>query len=586
MARSHPIHSYRNIGIAAHIDAGKTTTTERILFYTGKSYRIGEVDHGTATMDWMEQEQERGITITSAATTCFWKDHRINIIDTPGHVDFTIEVERSLRVLDGAVALFDAVSGVESQSETVWRQADKYRVPRICFVNKMDRVGADLLGTVDAIRDRLGANPVLLQLPLGVETGFKGVVDLIALKAVVWADDMLGARFDVVDVPAEMLDEAKRFRAKLVEQAVDMEEAATDAFLSGVEPDEKELRHLIRKGTIGLKLVPVLCGSSFKNKGVQPMLDAVVHYLPSPADKGDIQGTTPSGEAVSRSATDEAPFAALAFKVMNDPFAGSLTFARIYSGTLRQDAIMANPGKKQEEKAGRMLLMHANSREEIEEAHAGDIVAFASLEGTTTGDTLCDPAHPILLERMEFPEPVIEVVVEPRTQADHDRMAVALGRLAAEDPSFRIGRDPESGQAILRGMGELHLEIIVDRMRREFRVEAAVGRPKVAYRETVTVRGEADHTHRRQIGAVGQFARVKLAVEPAEAGQGLVFVNRLAADTLPKEFVTGVQKGLEAARTSGVVAGYPVVDIRVELVDGAFHDVESSRSEERRVGKV
>jgi len=576
MPRSHPIHSYRNIGIAAHIDAGKTTTTERILFYTGKSYRIGEVDHGTATMDWMEQEQERGITITSAATTCFWKDHRINIIDTPGHVDFTIEVERSLRVLDGAVALFDAVSGVEPQSETVWRQADKYRVPRICFVNKMDRVGADLLGTVAMIKERLGANPVLLQLPLGVETGFKGVIDLIAMKAIIWADDMLGARFDMVDVPADLLDVAKRWRAKLVEQAVEMEEAATDAFLSGAEPDEQGLRRLIRKGTIGLKLVPVLCGSAFKNKGVQPMLDAVVDYLPSPADKGDIQALTPSGDAVTRAANDEAPFAALAFKVMNDPFVGSLTFARIYSGTLRQDAVMANPGKKQEETAGRMLLMHANSREEIEEAHAGDIVAFASLEGTTTGDTLCDPAHPILLERMEFPEPVIEVVVEPRTQADHDRMAVALGRLAAEDPSFRISRDSESGQVILRGMGELHLEIIVDRMRREFRVEAAVGKPKVAYRETITGRGEVDHTHRRQIGNAGHFARVKLVVEPAAAGQGLVFVNKVSAETLPKEFVTGVQKGLEAARTSGVVAGYPVVDIRVELVDGAFHDVESS----------
>lgn len=576
MARSHPIHSYRNIGIAAHIDAGKTTTTERILFYTGKSYRIGEVDNGTATMDWMEQEQERGITITSAATTCFWKDHRINIIDTPGHVDFTIEVERSLRVLDGAVALFDAVSGVEPQSETVWRQADRYRVPRICFVNKMDRVGADLLGTVGMIRDRLGANPALLQLPLGVEASFKGVIDLIDMVAIIWSDDMLGARFERVEIPADLLEEAKRHRATLVEQAVEMEEAATDAFLSGQEPDATELRRLIRKGTIGLKLVPVLCGSAFKNKGVQPMLDAVVDYLPSPADVGDIQASTPSGEPVSRPATDEAPFAALAFKVMNDPFAGSLTFARIYSGTLRQDAVMANPGKQLEEKAGRMLLMHANSREEIEEAHAGDIVAFASLEGTATGDTLCDPAHPVLLERMEFPEPVIEVVVEPQTQADHDRMAVALGRLAAEDPSFRVGRDPESGQAVLRGMGELHLEIIVDRMRREFRVDAAVGRPKVAYRETVAARGEVDYTHRRQLGAVGQFARVKLVVEPSDAGPGLVFVNKVGADTLPKEFVTGVQKGLEAARTSGVVAGYPVVGVRVELVDGTFHDVESS----------
>ena len=576
MSRSHPIERYRNIGIAAHVDAGKTTTTERVLFYTGRSYRIGEVDNGTATMDWMEQERERGITITSAATTCFWKDHRINIIDTPGHVDFMIEVERSFRVLDGAVAIFDAVSGVEPQSETVWRQADKYRVPRICFINKMDRTGADFLRTVGMIRERLGANPVMLQLPLGVEQDFIGVIDLIAFKAVIWDDDMLGARFRTVDIPADLLEEAKALRARLVEQVVEMDEAATDAYLQGEEPDEEGLRRLIRKGTIAQRLVPVLCGSAFKNKGVQPMLDAVVDYLPSPADVVEVQGVGLDGAPVSREATDTAPFAALAFKVMNDPVAGSLTFARIYSGGLRQEARVANPGKRTEEVIGRMLLMHANSREEIDEAFAGDIVAFASLEATTTGDTLCDPTHPILLERMEFPEPVIEVVVEPHTEADHDRMAVALGRLAAEDPSFRVGRDPESGQAVLRGMGELHLEIIVDRMRREFRVDAAVGRPQVAYREKVTQRAESDFTHKRQTGTLGHYARVRLAVEPGVVGSGLVFENKVAGDHLPKEFVPGVRSGIEAVIASGVVAGFPVVDLRIELLDGAFHDVDSS----------
>lgn len=576
MPRSHPIERYRNIGIAAHVDAGKTTTTERVLFYTGRSYRIGEVDNGTATMDWMEQERERGITITSAATTCFWNDHRINIIDTPGHVDFTIEVERSLRVLDGAVAIFDAVSGVEPQTETVWRQADKYRVPRICFVNKMDRTGADFRGTVKAIGERLGAAAIVLQLPIGIEQDFVGIVDLIAMKAVVWDDDMLGANYRTVEIPAELLDEAQAMRARLVEQAVEMDEAATDAYLQGREPDAAGLRALIRKGTIAQRLVPVLCGSAFKNKGVQPMLDAVVDYLPSPVDVPEIQGVSLTGTPAVRAANDEAPFAALAFKVMNDPVAGSLTFARIYSGTLRQDAVMANPGKQAEEKAGRMLLMHANSREEIGEAFAGDIVAFASLDATSTGDTLCDPAHPILLERMEFPEPVIEVVVEPRTEADHERMSAALGRLAAEDPSFRVGRDPESGQAVLKGMGELHLEIIVDRMRREFRVDAAVGRPQVAYREQVTQRAEVDFTHKRQAGTVGQFARVKLAVEPGTPGSGFVFENKVAGDHLPREFVPGVRAGLEAGLSSGVVAGFPVIDLRVELLDGAFHDVDSS----------
>lgn len=576
MSRSHPIERYRNIGIAAHVDAGKTTTTERVLFYTGRSYRIGEVDNGTATMDWMEQERERGITITSAATTCFWKDHRINIIDTPGHVDFMIEVERSFRVLDGAVAIFDAVSGVEPQSETVWRQADKYRVPRICFINKMDRTGADFFRTVGMIRERLGAHPAVLQLPLGVEQDFIGVIDLIAFKAVIWDDDMLGARFRTVDIPADRLEEAKAHRARLVELAVEMDEAATDAYLQGDEPDEEGLRRLIRKGAIAQRLVPVLCGSAFKNKGVQPMLDAVVDYLPSPADVADVQAVALDGAVVSCPATDTAPFAALAFKVMNDPVAGSLTFARIYSGMLRQGAKVANPGKRGEEEIGRMLLMHANSREEIAEAFAGDIVAFASLEATSTGDTLCDPAHPLLLERMEFPEPVIEVVVEPHTEADHDRMAVALGRLAAEDPSFRIGRDPESGQAVLRGMGELHLEIIVDRMRREFRVDASVGRPQVAYREKITQRAEADFIHKRQAGALGHYARVRLAVEPGVPGSGLVFENKVAGDHLPKEFVPGVRSGIEAVVASGVVAGFPVVDLRVELLDGAFHDVDSS----------
>jgi elongation factor G len=576
MPRSHPIERYRNIGIAAHVDAGKTTTTERVLFYTGRSYRIGEVDNGTATMDWMEQERERGITITSAATTCFWKDHRVNIIDTPGHVDFMIEVERSFRVLDGVVALFDAVAGVEPQSETVWRQADKYRVPRICFINKMDRAGADFHGTVGMIRERLGANAITLQLPLGVEQGFAGVIDLIALKAVIWDDDMLGARFRTVDVPAELLDEAKAHRARLVEQAVEMDEAATDAYLTGQEPDEASLKALIRKGTIAQRLVPVLCGSAFKNKGVQPMLDAVVDYLPSPVDIAAVRGVGLDGAVVSRAAADEVPFAALAFKVMDDLVAGTLTFARIYSGSLRQGGFVANPGKQSEESIGRMLLMHANSREEIDEAHAGDIVAFASLEATSTGDTLCDPAHPILLERMDFPEPVIEVVVEPRTDADHDRMSLALGRLAAEDPSFRVGRDAESGQVALRGMGELHLEIIVDRLRRDFRVDASVGKPKVAYREALTQRAEADVTHKRQLGTSGQFARLKLVVEPAPKGAGFVLVNKVPAEQLPKEFLPGVRAGLEAALSGGAVAGYPIMDVRVELVEAGCHDVDSS----------
>ncbi|WP_044564210.1 elongation factor G [Azospirillum sp. B4] len=575
MARSHPLDRYRNIGICAHIDAGKTTTTERILYYTGKSYRMGEVHEGTAAMDWMEQEQERGITITSAATTCFWRDHRVNIIDTPGHVDFTIEVERSLRVLDGAVALFDAVAGVEPQSETVWRQADKYRVPRMCFVNKMDRVGADFFGTVQMIRERLGANAAVLQLPIKTEAGFSGVVDLVKNKAIVWKEETLGAEFFETEVPAALAEQASEYRARLVEQAVELDEAATERYLEGVEPDEAALKALIRKGTIALRLVPVLCGSAFKNKGVQPMLDAVVDFLPSPLDIADVAGVALDGEPASRRTDDTAPFAGLAFKVMNDPFVGSLTFVRVYSGSVAVGDRVLNATKGEKESVGRMLLMHANTREEIEAACAGDIVALAGLENTTTGDTLCDPAAPLVLERMEFPEPVIEVVVEPKTQADHDRMAMALQRLAAEDPSFRVGRDAETGQTVIGGMGELHLEIIVDRMRREYRVEADVGAPQVAYRETIAHKAEVAHTLKRQVGAMGQFAQVTLTFEPSEPGSGFRFENK-AGSRLPKEFAHGAQGGVDAAKDSGVIAGFPVIDLKVELVDGAFHDVDSS----------
>ena len=576
MSRTHPLDSYRNIGIAAHIDAGKTTTTERILYYTGKSYKIGEVHEGTATMDWMEQEQERGITITSAATTCFWREHRINIIDTPGHVDFTIEVERSLRVLDGAIAVFDSVAGVEPQSETVWRQADKYRVPRMCFVNKMDRTGANFFRTVDMIRDRLGANAAVLQLPLGVEADFAGVIDLVKMKAVVWKAETLGAEFVETDIPDALRAQAAEYRARLVEQAVELDDAATEAFLNGKEPDEATLRALIRKGTIALKLVPVLCGSAFKNKGVQPMLDAVVDYLPSPMDIAAVRGVSPDGAPDTRPTDDAAPFSALAFKIMNDPFVGTLTFCRIYSGTLTGGTYVLNSVKGERERVGRMLLMHANSREEIREAHAGDIVALAALKNTTTGDTLCDPAHAIVLERMEFPEPVIEVAVEPKTKADQERMGIALQRLAAEDPSFRVAVDPESGQTVIKGMGELHLEIIVDRMRREFKVEANVGAPQVAYRETITQRAEIDYTHKKQTGGSGQFARVKLVFEPLRPGEGFRFENKVVGGTVPKEYVPGVQKGLESSKDSGVIAGFPVIDFKVDLVDGAYHDVDSS----------
>ncbi|MDP9196802.1 MAG: elongation factor G [Pseudomonadota bacterium] len=582
MARATPLERYRNIGIMAHIDAGKTTTTERILYYTGKSYKIGEVHEGSATTDWMEQEKERGITITAAAITCFWKggpkkdDYRINIIDTPGHVDFTIEVERSLRVLDGAVTVFDSVAGVEPQSETVWRQADKYHVPRMCFVNKMDRIGANFYRTVDMIIDRLGAVPLVTQLPIGSEAEFVGVVDLLKMKAIIWKDDSLGAEFHEADIPDNMKAKAQEYRTKLVETAVEMDDAAMEAYLGGQEPSLDVLKKCIRKGTIAFKFVPILCGSAFKNKGVQPMLDAVVDYLPSPLDIPDVKGVKEGGESDSRPAKDDAPFSGLAFKIMTDPFVGSLTFVRIYSGVLKKSSYVLNSVKEDRERIGRVLLMHANQREDIEEAGAGDIVAVAGLKYTTTGDTLCDPDKPIILERMEFPEPVIEVAVEPKSKADQEKMSTALQRLASEDPSFRVTVDQESGQTVIKGMGELHLEIIVDRMKREFKVEANVGAPQVAYRETISKRAEVDYTHKKQSGGSGQFARIRLVFEPQEAGKGYEFESKIVGGSVPREYIPGVEKGLEASKDTGVIAGFPVIDFRISLVDGAYHDVDSS----------
>jgi elongation factor G len=577
MARTTPLEQYRNIGIMAHIDAGKTTTTERVLYYTGRSYKIGEVHEGTATMDWMEQEQERGITITSAATTCDWRDHRINIIDTPGHVDFTIEVERSLRVLDGAVTVFDSVAGVEPQSETVWRQADKYKVPRICFVNKMDRVGADFHRCVRMILDRLGATPLVVQLPIGAEGDFQGIVDLVKMQAVVWQDATMGAEFEITEIPAGLVDQAAEFREKLVELAVEQDDAATEAYLEGNEPDAETLMRCIRKGTCNLDFVPILNGSAFKNKGVQPLLDAVVDYLPSPADVPAVIGVKPdSDEVMTRQCSDSAPLSALAFKVMTDPFVGSLTFVRVYSGVIQTGTQVLNTVKQNKERVGRMLLMHANHREDIKEAHAGDIVAIAGLKATTTGETLSDPRHPIILERMEFPDPVIEVAVEPKTKGDQEKMGVALGRLAQEDPSFRVTSDAESGQTVIKGMGELHLEIIVDRMKREFKVDASVGAPQVAYRETITRLGEIDYTHKKQTGGAGQFARIKLLFEPLAPGAGFEFDNAVTGGAVPKEYVPGVAKGLNSARETGVLAGFPLIDFKATLVDGASHDVDSS----------
>ncbi len=577
MARTTPLEDYRNIGIMAHIDAGKTTTTERILYYTGVSHKIGEVHDGAATMDWMEQEQERGITITSAATTCFWNNKRINIIDTPGHVDFTIEVERSLRVLDGAVAVFDSVAGVEPQSETVWRQADKYNVPRMCFVNKMDRIGADFFRCVDMIVDRLGSKPLVLQLPIGAESDYKGVVDLLKMQAIVWKDESLGAEFEYVDIPDDLKDQADEYRSTLVETAVEVDDDAMEAYLEGNEPDEAELKRLIRIGTLSQAFVPVLNGTAFKNKGVQPLLDAVVDYMPSPTDVDAIKGIdVKTEEEVVRKSSDDEPFSALAFKIMNDPFVGSLTFVRIYSGVVEGGSGVLNSVKDNRERVGRMLQMHANSREDVKEARAGDIVAIAGLKNTTTGDTLCDPNKAVILERMEFPDPVISVAVEPKTKGDQEKMGVALSRLAQEDPSFRVTSDEESGQTIIKGMGELHLDIIVDRMKREFKVDANVGAPQVAYRETITRTAEVDYTHKKQTGGSGQFARVKIEMEPLEAGSGYEFESKIVGGSVPKEYIPGVEKGIQSVLETGVLAGFPMLDLKVTLVDGAYHDVDSS----------
>ncbi len=577
MARSHPLSMYRNIGIMAHIDAGKTTTTERILYYTGKSYKIGEVHEGTATMDWMEQEQERGITITSAATTCFWNDHRINIIDTPGHVDFTIEVERSLRVLDGAITCFDGVAGVEPQSETVWRQADKYNVPRMCFVNKLDRTGANFERCVEMIKDRLGARPAILYLPIGIEGGFRGLVDLVENRAIIWLEESLGAKFEYQDIPAELADASATARSNLIEMAVEQDDDVMEAYLEGNEPDVATIKRLIRKGTLNSSFVPILCGSAFKNKGVQPLLDAVVDYLPSPLDVPAINGLKLDGVTEdSRAAADDAPFSALAFKIMNDPFVGTLTFARIYSGKLETASSVQNSVKDKKEKVGRMLLMHANDREDIQVAYAGDIVALAGLKDTTTGDTLCAQDKPIILERMEFPEPVIEVSVEPKTKADQEKMGVALNRLAREDPSFRVSTDHESGQTILKGMGELHLEIMVDRMKREFKVEANVGAPQVAYREYLGKKVDIDYTHKKQSGGSGQFGRVKFTATPGERGSGIIFSDDVKGGNIPKEYIPSVEKGIRETAASGSLIGFPIIDFEISLYDGAYHDVDSS----------
>jgi len=577
MARTTPIERYRNIGIMAHIDAGKTTTTERILYYTGVSHKIGEVHDGAATMDWMEQEQERGITITSAATTCFWNDHRINIIDTPGHVDFTIEVERSLRVLDGAVAVFDAVAGVEPQSETVWRQADKYRVPRMCFVNKMDRTGADFYRCVDMIVDRLGATPLVIQLPIGSEAEFEGVVDLVKMKEIVWTGEEMGAAYEEREIRAELADKAAEYRMTMLETAVEVDEAVLESYLEGEEPSADTLRGCIRKGTLAGTFVPVLTGTAFKNKGVQPLLDAFVDFMPSPADIGATECIDAKTEKeIVRMPSDDEPFAGLAFKVMTDPFVGSLTFVRVYSGVLEAGTSTHNTIKDNRERVGRMLQMHANSREDVKEARAGDIVAIAGLKNTTTGETLSDSIKPVILERMEFPEPVIEIAVEPKTKSDQEKMGVALNRLAQEDPSFRVTTDHESGQTIIKGMGELHLDIIVDRMKREFSVEANVGAPQVAYRESITTEAELDYTHKKQSGGSGQFARIKLVAKPGEPGDGFVFSDSITGGSVPKEYIPGVQKGVKDIIETGVLAGFPLIDVNVKLIDGAYHDVDSS----------
>ena len=577
MARTHKLELYRNIGIMAHIDAGKTTTTERILFYTGVNRKIGEVHEGAATMDWMEQEQERGITITSAATTCYWKGHRINIIDTPGHVDFTVEVERSLRVLDGAVTVFDSVAGVEPQSETVWRQADKYNVPRICFCNKMDRIGANFYRCLDMIVDRLGARPMAIQLPIGAEADFKGIVDLVRMKAIIYTGDTADAPIEEKEIPADLKEKAEEYRNQLVEMAVEQDETAMEDYLEGKEISEETLKKCIRKGTLSQDFVPVLCGTAFKNKGVQPLLDAVVDYLPSPMDIPAIRGVKPGTDIEEdRHPSDDEPLSALAFKIMNDPFVGSLTFTRIYSGTMTAGSYVYNSVKDKKERIGRMLLMHANKRDDIKEAHAGDIIALAGLKDTTTGDTLCDADKPIVLENMVFPEPVIQLAVEPKTKADVEKMGLALSRLAMEDPSFRVTSDPDSGQTIIAGMGELHLDIIVDRLRREFKVDANVGDPQVAYRETITKPCDIEYTHKKQSGGAGQFAKVKIKFEPTEDHTGFEFVNTVVGGNVPKEYIPGVEKGLRTAMDTGVLAGYPVTGVKCTLYDGAYHEVDSN----------
>jgi elongation factor G len=582
MPREYKIEDYRNFGIMAHIDAGKTTTTERVLFYSGKSHKIGEVHDGAATMDWMEQEQERGITITSAATTTFWPDatgkmHRLNIIDTPGHVDFTIEVERSLRVLDGAVCVLDGNQGVEPQTETVWRQGDKYNVPRIVFANKMDKIGADFFQCVSDIKTRLGARPVPIQLPIGIEQSFKGVVDLVEMRGIVWKDEQLGAKFDYVEIPDDMKELALKYRGELIEAAVELDDEVMGAYLDGNEPDMPTLKRLIRKAVVNAVWYPVLCGSAFKNKGVQPLLDAVVDYLPSPLDRPPIKAIDyKTEEETVRLPSDEEPFSMLAFKIMDDPFVGTITFCRIYSGKLMSGDGLLNSTRDRKERAGRMLLMHANDRQDIKEAYAGDIVALAGLKDTRTGDTLCDPQKAVILEKMEFPEPVIEVAVEPKSKADQEKLGVALAKLAAEDPSFRVSTDQESGQTILKGMGELHLDIKIDILRRTYKVDANVGAPQVAYREKLGRKTEIDYTHKKQTGGSGQFARIKLVFEPGEPGSGFVFENDVVGGAVPKEFVPGVEKGLTSAKDNGLLAGFPLIDFKASLIDGAYHDVDSS----------
>ena len=593
MAREYPLDRYRNFGIMAHIDAGKTTTTERILFYTGKNHKMGETHDGASTMDFMEQEAERGITISSAATTTFWQKHedteftpdqslrhKFNIIDTPGHVDFTIEVERSLAVLDGAICLLDGNAGVEPQTETVWRQADRYKVPRIVFVNKMDKIGADFFKCVHMIKDRTGGIPCPVALPIGAEDKLEGAIDLIKMEEWIWKGEDVGASWVRQPIRDDLKDLAEEWRGKMIELAVEMDDAAMEAYLEGNEPDEDTLRALLRKGTLSMSFFPVLAGSSFKNKGVQLLLNAVIDYLPAPTDVPDLMGFAPDDETeernIARKASDTDPFSALAFKIMNDPFVGSLTFTRIYSGALKKGDQMMNATKGKRERVGRMMVMHAINREEIEEAFAGDIIALAGLKETTTGDTLCDPAKPVVLETMTFPEPVIEIAVEPKSKADQEKMGLALQRLAAEDPSFRVETDQESGQTIMKGMGELHLDILVDRMRREFKVEANIGAPQVAYRETISNEAEIDYTHKKQTGGTGQFARIKLVITPTEPGEGYSFESKIVGGAVPKEYIPGVEKGIKSVMDSGPLAGFPVIDFKVALIDGAFHDVDSS----------